>query len=237
MCVDDFSNYFMVEPIKDKKAMTTLFNAFVKIVRREWALPTIVYCDKGSEFDNKIFNNKMKLGFRVQFTTDRRKAVYAERAIRTVRRALEQYYAWRPNKKPHEYKDVIQKIVNSHNNAPSTCAPKMEDDINASPEEIIRNDSLIDKMENILKSRRLNQYASNIRKKIISKQPRFKTGDIVRYYLRKRKFAKEAGFMGSWSKTMYKIQPINSNQCTPTCWQNWEKTHPLTTYLQYKKAT
>ena len=61
------------------------------------------------------------------------------------------------------------KIVNSHNNAPSTRAPKMEDGINASPEEIIRNDSLIDKMENILKSRRPNQYASNIREKIISK--------------------------------------------------------------------
>ena len=26
------------------------------------ALSTIVYCDKGSEFNNKIFNNKMKLG-------------------------------------------------------------------------------------------------------------------------------------------------------------------------------
>ena len=77
VCIDDFSNYFMVEPIKDKKAMT-VFNAFAKIVRREWALPTIAYCDKGSEFDNKIFNNKMKLGFRVQFTIDRRKAIYAE---------------------------------------------------------------------------------------------------------------------------------------------------------------
>ena len=77
ICIDDFSNYFMVEPIKDKKAMT-VFNAFAKIVRREWALPTIVYCDKGSELNNKIFNNKMKLGFRVQFTINRRKAVYAE---------------------------------------------------------------------------------------------------------------------------------------------------------------
>ena len=151
ICVDDFSNYFMVEPIKDKKAMT-IFNAFTKFVRREQALPIIVYCDKGSEFNNKIFNNKMKLGYRVQFTIDRRKAIYTERVIRTIHRALEQYYAWRPNKKPHEYKDIIQRIVNSHNNAPSTRASKMEDGINASPEKIIQNDSLINKMENILKS-------------------------------------------------------------------------------------
>ena len=140
----------MVEPIKDKKAMT-VFNAFTKIVRRERALPTIVYCDKGSKFNNKIYNNKMKLGLRVQFTINRRKAIYTEQAIRTIHRALEQYYAWRLNKKPHEYKDVIQRIVNSHNNAPSTCAPKMEDSINESQEEIIQNDSLIDRMENILK--------------------------------------------------------------------------------------
>ena len=142
----------MVEPIKDKKAIT-IFNAFAKTVRREWALPTIIYCDKGSEFDNKIFNNKMKLGFRVQFRINRRKAIYAEGAIRTICRALEQYYAWRLNKKPHKYKDITQRIVNSHNNAPSTCTPKMEDGINASLEEIIQNDSLINKMENMLKSR------------------------------------------------------------------------------------
>ena len=126
----------MVEPIKDKKAMM-VFNAFAKVVRREQALPSIVYCDKGSKFDSKIFNNKMKLGLRVQFTIDRRKVVYAEQAIGTIHKDLEQYYAWRPNKKPHEYKDIIQRIVNSHNNAPSTCAPKMEDGINASQEEII----------------------------------------------------------------------------------------------------
>ena len=64
--------------------------------------------------------------------------------------------------------------MNSHNNALSACAPKIEDCINASPEEIIHNDSLIDKMENILKSRRLDQYTLNIRKKIIGKQRRFK---------------------------------------------------------------
>ena len=83
VCVDDFSNYFMVEAIKNKQAKL-VFEAFAKIVRREKALPTIVYCDRGTELYNKIFNNKMKLGFRVQFTIDKRKAVYAERAIQTI---------------------------------------------------------------------------------------------------------------------------------------------------------
>ena len=83
VCVDDFSNYFMVEVVKNKQA-TSVFDAFAKIVRREKALPTIVYCDKRSEFNNKLFNDKMKFSFRLQFTVDKRKAVYAERAMRTI---------------------------------------------------------------------------------------------------------------------------------------------------------
>ena len=111
----------MVEAIKKKQAKL-VFEAFAKIVRREKALPAILYCDRGTEFNNKIFNNKMKLGFRVQFRIDKQKAVYAERAIRTIRSALEQYYAGKPNTKPGEYKNMIQKIVISHNNAPSNSS-------------------------------------------------------------------------------------------------------------------
>ena len=152
VCVDNFSNYLMVEAIKNKQAKL-VFEAFAKIVRREKGLPTIVYCDRGTEFENKIFNNKMKLGFRVQFVIDKRKAVYAERAIRTIRRALEQYYAGKPNTKLGEYKNIIQKIDISHNNAPSNRAPKLNDGINASPNDIIHNTSLINKMEKILRKR------------------------------------------------------------------------------------
>ena len=150
-----------------------VFEAFTKIVRREKALPTIVYCDRGTEFDNKLFNNKMKLGFRIQFMIDKQKAIHAERAIRTIRRALEQYYAGKPNTKPGEYKDVIQKIVISHNNAPSNRAPKLNDDIKASPNDVIHNTSLINKMEKILRKRRLNQYKTNLNKKVIKKTPKF----------------------------------------------------------------
>ena len=91
VCVDDFSNYIMVELIKNKRA-TTVLNAFVKIIKRERAIPVIVYCDNGSEFNNKLFVDRKTNGFRVQVTIDRRKAVYTECAIRTIRRLLEQYY-------------------------------------------------------------------------------------------------------------------------------------------------
>ena len=54
VCVDNFSNYIMVELIKNKRAATVL-NALVKIIKRERAVPVIVYCDNGSEFNNKLF--------------------------------------------------------------------------------------------------------------------------------------------------------------------------------------
>ena len=69
-------------------------------------------------------------------------------------------------------------------------APKLIDSINASPNDIIHNTLLINKMEKILRKRRLNQYKTNLNKKVIKNPPKFKKGDIVRYYLIKGKFAK-----------------------------------------------
>ena len=50
----------------------------------------------------------------------------------------------------------------------------MEDGINAAPKDILDNEDLIDGMEQILKNRLLNQYTTNIKKKVISKNPNSK---------------------------------------------------------------
>ena len=77
ICVDDFSNYIMVEVIKNKHAVRVL-NAMMKIIQREKSIPILIYCDRGSEFNNKLFNDPRTNGFIVQYTIDRREAVYAE---------------------------------------------------------------------------------------------------------------------------------------------------------------
>ena len=61
VCVDDFSNYIMVEPLKNKWADTVL-KGFENIIKREKFryFPSIVYCDQGAEFYNKIFTNSKK---------------------------------------------------------------------------------------------------------------------------------------------------------------------------------
>ena len=151
----------MVEPIRNKQAKTIL-NAFVRIIERECALPTLVYCDNGSEFNNKLFTDARTNRFRVQFTIDRRKVVHAERAIRMIRRALEQYYAGRPNEDTKNYRKIIQKVVKSHNNAPSNPAPKIDKIINASPFEILHDDVLTDEMKKVLKDRTMKQYTTKI---------------------------------------------------------------------------
>ena len=53
----------------------------IKIIQREGQIPIIIYCDQGSEFKNKLFDNPKTNGFQVQFMIDQRKAVYTEWAI------------------------------------------------------------------------------------------------------------------------------------------------------------
>ena len=91
ICIDDFSKYMMVKLLHNKRA-TTVHKAIIDLIREKGSIPTIIYCDQGSEFKSRLFNDPKSNGFRVQFTIDRRKAVYAERAIRTIRRGLKQLY-------------------------------------------------------------------------------------------------------------------------------------------------
>ena len=70
ICVDDFSNYIMVRLLRDKKA-TTVHKAIVDKIKKEKSIPTLIYCNQGSEFKNKLFDNPHENGFKVQFTIDR----------------------------------------------------------------------------------------------------------------------------------------------------------------------
>ena len=206
VCVDDFSNFFMIELIKNKRAATVL-NAVIKIIQRVKSVPIFIYCDKGSEFDNKLFTDRSTNGFRVQFTIDRRKAVYAERAIRTLRRGLEQYFAIRPF--DNDIKSAVKTIVNGHNHSPSGRNPRRPDGTYSTPFEVITTPSLMDEMEDALRTRRSRQYTTNLRKKIINKLPKFKEGDLVRYLLRREKFSKESALSGSWTREIYRILRVH----------------------------
>ena len=173
-------------------------------------MPVFIYCDKGSEFDNKLFTDRWTNGFRVQFTIDRRKAVYAERAIRTLRRGLEQYFAIRPF--DNDIKSAIKTIVNGHNHSPSRRNPRRLNGTYSTPFEVIMTPSLMDKMQDALRTRRSRQYTMNLRKKVINKLPKFKEGDLVHYLLRREKFSKESTLSGSWTREIYRILRVHRAQ-------------------------
>ena len=204
VCVNNFSNYIMINLLQDKKAKT-VHTAMITIIKETGAIPTIVYCDKGSEFDNRLFNNPKTNFFKVQFMVDRRKAVYADRAIRTIRKSLEQLFIMRPNKNMN---DAVRIVMSAHNSSLSRRNPVLPNGIHVSPHQVIKSSKLSDEMERLLQNKCLGQY-KNITKRVINKSPKFKIADIVRYLKRKSKFSKEASLTGNWSDKTYNIHSIN----------------------------
>ena len=57
LCVDIFSKYAWVVPLKDKKGIS-IVNAFQKILDKSESKPNKTWVDKGSEF----YNNSLKNG-------------------------------------------------------------------------------------------------------------------------------------------------------------------------------
>ena len=112
--------------------------------------------------------------------------------------------------RPNTKLDVaVQKVINSHNVAPSRHNPQLEDGMHASPYKVINDPNLVDRIEQTLKECRLQQYSTNIEKKLIKPAPKFKKGDLVRYLMRKSKFSRESSLVGSWSEKIYLIHSIN----------------------------
>ena len=112
--------------------------------------------------------------------------------------------------RPNAKLDVaVQKVINSHNVAPSRRNPQLEDGMHASPYEVIHDPDFVDHMEQTLKECHLQQYSTNIEKKLIKPAPKFKKSNLIRYLMRKIKFSKESSLVGSWSEKIYSIHSIN----------------------------
>ena len=69
--------------------------------------------------------------------------------------------------------------------------------------------SLMDQMEVILRTHQENQYSTNVSKRVIGKEPKFKRGDLVRYLLRREKFSKESNLSGSWTTEIYQVHRVH----------------------------
>ena len=67
----------------------------------------------------------------------------------------------------------------------------------------------MDQMEKALHTHQSQQCTTNLKKNIIGKLPKFKTGDLVRYLLCREKFSKEATLSGSWTREVYRILRVH----------------------------
>ena len=88
LCVNIFSKYAWVVPLKDKKGVS-IVHAFQKILKESNQKPTKIWVDKGSEFYNNSFKKRLKDNDIEMYSIHNEgKSVVAERFIRTLKTNL-----------------------------------------------------------------------------------------------------------------------------------------------------
>ena len=180
-CIDIFSKYSWVIPLKDKKGIY-IKNALEKIFNER--KPNFLWTDKGTEFYNKqvqdlLNENNIKL-----YSTNNSeiKSSVVERFNRTFKNMM--YKKFTENNNTIFYK-ILDELVNNYNN---------------------KYHSTI-KMTRIEGSKKINEKIKSIYNFEITKKPgKFKIGDRVRISLEKNIF--EKGYETNWTQDFFVINDI-----------------------------
>ena len=124
-CIDIFSKFSLVEPIRNKSANSVL-KAFGTIIKRaklyNHNTPERLHTDKGTEFFNKKLYMFFKNNNIYHYSTEGlHKAANCERFNRTLMTKLQKIYSYKYNKikRAKQYKSLLQAIVNAYNNKKS----------------------------------------------------------------------------------------------------------------------
>uniref|UniRef100_A0A914I583 Integrase catalytic domain-containing protein n=1 Tax=Globodera rostochiensis TaxID=31243 RepID=A0A914I583_GLORO len=128
VAIDVLSKRLFVRPLRNKRAEEML-EAFKRLIEQMPMAPHRIFSDKGTEFKNRL----LKEYFEEQEIEKHEpvhssvKASIAERAIRNVKQRLYRYFAQKENL---NWVDVVQKIVDGINRAPSRVHGMRPIDIN-----------------------------------------------------------------------------------------------------------
>src|SRR6184192_1023596 len=181
-CIDVFSKYARVEPLKNKSG-STLTAAFTKMIDEQQC--KLLQTDKGSEFLNSSFQKLLRDRNIRHYTSenDDIKASVVERFNRTLKGMMWRYLT---HTSSGRYIDVLPQLVSSYNNTHHRS-------INMAPSEVnVHNESLV--------RRRLfppkNTYV----------KWRYKVGQTVRMRQTKRVFKK--GYEPSWTEELFTIASL-----------------------------
>ena len=113
VCIDVFSKYAWVIPLKDKTG-PTLVKAF-KIILASGRKPEKIMTDQGTEFLNRHFRALMKEeDIELYNTYNETKASIVERLIRTLKTKMWRYFT---AKKTMRYVDMLPDMVYSYNHS------------------------------------------------------------------------------------------------------------------------
>ena len=193
-CIDVFSKFAWVIPVKDKSAKTMLEALDHLLHQSAPRKPKKLQTDKGTEFLNKQFQNKLKTQYGIEhFTTmGETKAAIVERFNRTLKERIWHYFT---SSKSKEYFSVLQDIVDAYNHS-------MHRSIKMRPVDVKKSN------ENLVWRRLYGNGAKNPCSKTGSKT---KTGDTVRIAKWKGDFAK--GYEPNWTEEEFKVMQTDDKQC------------------------
>jgi len=179
-CIDVLSKYAWVVPLKDKTGKT-LVKALMVILSSE-RIPELIQTDKGSEFTNKLFQNKLKeLNINFYTTGNETKASVVERFNRTLKTRMYKYFT---HKNTLKYIDILPKLVQAYNSS-------YHRSIKMAPKNVTNANQHV-AWENL--------YKNDVRH---SRNFQFKVGDQVRISKSKLKF--EKGYLPNYTGEIFTI--------------------------------
>lgn len=194
-CIDIFTRYAFVRPIKNKSAKNVL-EAFKSILNEAEEKPYMIVMDKGTEFTNRVFKNfctenNIKL-INPQASIH---AAFIERFNRTLQMLI---YKYMTDNETNRYIDVLQKLVETYNRRKHRMIGMTPTDA-----EMNKNNEHL----------QLNVIQSKQHEKIKRKQPKYKIGSYVRIAKQKGKFARS--YDEQMMREIFKIKSINTSKPIP----------------------
>lgn len=180
VCIDNFSRFLRVEPLKNKEASTTK-TAFQKMLKKGQQ-PKYIWIDDGSEFEASFKSFCKSVGIKIYHTFSENKACYAERAIRTLKNLL---YRYMEEENTSTYIDKLQELVDTINGRKHRTIGEIP--------------------KKVTNAHAMNVLYGNMR--ISKAKPKLKIGDEVRISKQKVPFHK--GYKPGFSREIFVIYKIN----------------------------
>lgn len=187
VCVDIFSRFVRVQPMKNKYASTTK-EAFQKFLKSTQPIPNYIWVDQGTEFSGDFKKFCDQKGIRVYNTFSDTKAAFAERAIRSLKRIIYRYIEERGT---YSYINDLQNFVDIMNS-------RINRSVGKPPKSITNMDAI-----------RLHHTAPSSGG-VKTKPPKFDVGDKV--HISKYDIAFRKGYKPQYTREVFIINRVLSTK-------------------------